>query len=151
MGPAKALRDARQGQWDTGSRGFRPASATHSMPSAVHGLIEVRQANIFVRPSPGLPGARRPFSWWVGPVDKPDDLGELLRAEGLEHAETELAMAADLTGWKWSIRSRGIGDSSCSHRSRTADFAAINAANWSPPDPMVLRFYDDRERPSPQC
>jgi hypothetical protein len=47
----------------------------------------------------------RPFSWWVGPLDTPDDLGGLLRAEGLRDllhihglAEDEagVVMAADL-------------------------------------------------------
>src|SRR5262245_8840185 len=40
---------------------------------------------------------RRPFSWWVGPANRPADLGGRLRAAGLERAETELAMAADLS------------------------------------------------------
>jgi ribosomal protein S18 acetylase RimI-like enzyme len=38
----------------------------------------------------------RPFSWWVGPGDRPSNLGELLVDAGLLRAETELAMAADL-------------------------------------------------------
>jgi len=38
----------------------------------------------------------RPFSWWVGPADRPRDLGDVLVAMGLERAESEVAMAAEL-------------------------------------------------------
>ena len=39
----------------------------------------------------------RPFSWWVGPSDAPEDLGLRLEDAGLAAAETELAMAARLS------------------------------------------------------
>jgi ribosomal protein S18 acetylase RimI-like enzyme len=85
----------------------------------------------------------RPFSWWVGPIDRPDALGELLVASGLEPAEGELAMAADLS----SIREADVApDVLTIQRVKTPDqlrsFAALSAANWSPPDPYVLRFYE---------
>jgi ribosomal protein S18 acetylase RimI-like enzyme len=88
-------------------------------------------------------GSGRPFSWWVGPADQPADLADLLVAAGLERAETELAMAADLAALR-------VGDLSPGgleiRRARTAtgllDFARIIAANSTPPDPMVLRFYE---------
>jgi hypothetical protein len=84
----------------------------------------------------------RPFSWWVGPADRPPDLGAILVAAGLAFAEGELAMAADLE----SLR---VGDLAPSglrvERVRTAeqlrDFAQVVAANWTPPDPEVTRFY----------
>ena len=41
---------------------------------------------------------RRPFSWWVGPADRPGHLGEILREIGLLAAESELAMALSLVG-----------------------------------------------------
>src|ERR687885_2478928 len=41
-------------------------------------------------------GASRPFAWWLSPADQPADLGEILCAVGLQTAETELAMAAEL-------------------------------------------------------
>ena len=85
---------------------------------------------------------KRPFSWWVGPVDKPDDLGDLLRAEGLEHAETELAMAADLTQMEMvNPAVEGLEIRRVRTEAELAQFAAINAANWNPPDQMVTRFY----------
>ncbi len=42
-------------------------------------------------------GVGRPFSWWVGPADRPVTLGSVLENTGLARAETELAMAANLT------------------------------------------------------
>jgi ribosomal protein S18 acetylase RimI-like enzyme len=38
----------------------------------------------------------RPFSWWVGPADRPANLGQRLLDAGLQRADSELAMAADL-------------------------------------------------------
>jgi ribosomal protein S18 acetylase RimI-like enzyme len=87
--------------------------------------------------------AERPFSWWVGPADRPSGLGDVLLAAGLLRAETELAMAADLdelrpsefapTGWQI----RRVGS-----ESELRTFAELSAANWTPPDPQVLRFYE---------
>ncbi|MEZ4870324.1 MAG: GNAT family N-acetyltransferase [Caldilineaceae bacterium] len=85
---------------------------------------------------------RRPFSWWVGPADRPETLGALLIAAGLEEAETEVAMATDLTMLP-------VHDPTPAgltiRRARTPqvlkDFAQIMAANWTPPDPAVLDFY----------
>jgi GNAT superfamily N-acetyltransferase len=88
--------------------------------------------------------AGRPFSWWVNPGDEPSDLGALLTEAGLQAAETELAMAADLS------RLQRVGDLSPGgleiQRVRTKrqleDFARVVAANWTPPDENVLRFYE---------
>jgi len=84
----------------------------------------------------------RPFSWWVGPADRPADLGSILRGEGLVASESELLMAADLSS---------IGDDVFRpgelhvERVRTPqqlrDFADVSAANWNPPDPLVAGFY----------
>jgi ribosomal protein S18 acetylase RimI-like enzyme len=88
-------------------------------------------------------GVGRPFSWWVGPADRPDALGDVLVSEGLERAETEVAMAADLGALE------GGGDGPAALRvervrtlAQLVDFARVNAANWSPPDPQVMRFYE---------
>lgn len=37
-----------------------------------------------------------PFSWWVGPADRPERIGTLLTDCGLREAESELAMAVEL-------------------------------------------------------
>ena len=83
----------------------------------------------------------RPFSWWVGPADRPKDLGDVLVAQGLEAAESELAMAAVLSALEPVAAIPGLAIA----RVRTADeletFASLSAANWTPPDLQVVRFY----------
>jgi len=97
----------------------------------------VRQARTFFR------SVRRPFSWWVGPVDQPPELGDLLIASGLERAENELAMAADLTTLHVDTFVQPGLEIKRVHTSvQLRDFARINAANWTPPDRLVLRFYE---------
>ena len=84
----------------------------------------------------------RPFSWWVGPGDRPAELGAVLEDLGLERAETELAMAVPLeavTGAEPEAPGLEV------RRVRTRDeldaLARLSAANWTPPDPDVLAFY----------
>lgn len=87
--------------------------------------------------------AGRPFSWWVGPADRPANLGEILEAEGLRRSESEVAMAADLGKLRDAPTNPGGLEV---RRARTEgelrDFARVNAANWSPPDPHVLRYFE---------
>ncbi len=87
-------------------------------------------------------GLRRPFSWWVGPADRPEDLGLVLEQLGLERAETELAMALPLDG---STPPAAPVPQLDVRRVRTVaeldTFARLSAANWDPPDPQVLAFY----------
>ena len=86
--------------------------------------------------------ARRPFSWWLGPADRPAGLGSALLAAGFGAAESEVAMAADLRrldgGTRLPAELRIL-------RAATAaqidDFARVTAANWDPPDPHVIEFY----------
>ena len=85
----------------------------------------------------------RPFSWWLSPGDQPSDLGTRLRDAGLQEAETELAMAADLTHLDASsVATSGLAIQRVTTASQLRDFATVVAANWSPPDELVLRFYD---------
>ena len=87
--------------------------------------------------------AQRPFSWWVTPGDTPDDLVAQLQDAGLAHAETEIAMAADLTQLFLSLPSATALQI---HRVRTStelrDYARVVAANWFPPDENVLQYYE---------
>jgi GNAT superfamily N-acetyltransferase len=84
----------------------------------------------------------RPFSWWVGPLDEPAELANALAEAGLVLAETEVAMAA-------SLDQLGAVDPAPDglriqrvHTPRAVrDFAQVVAANWSPPDPLVLAYY----------
>ena len=90
---------------------------------------------------------RRPFSWWVGPADRPCDLDRALEDAGLAAAESETAMAADLHTLAPAASHTGLAQGGLRiERARTPgairDFAVVVAANWSPPDPSVLRFYD---------
>jgi hypothetical protein len=85
----------------------------------------------------------RPFSWWVGPIDRPADLGETLVAAGLEPAESELAMTADLAELP---APEPLPPGLSVERVRTAGqlraYAEINAANWDPPDQDVVRVIE---------
>ena len=87
-------------------------------------------------------GARRPFSWWVGPADEPQGLGTMLEAVGLERAETELAMAMRLD--KLPGRHPEVPGLEVRRVRTTAQlesWAQVTASNWTPPDAGVLSFY----------
>lgn len=88
--------------------------------------------------------AGRPFSWWVGPADSPADLGSRLEAAGLRPAEAELAMSARLDAALSAAAPAPpeLSIERVASRAQLTDFAAVNAANWSPPDENVVRFYD---------
>ena len=85
----------------------------------------------------------RPFSWWLGPGYTPAHLPELLREAGLTEAESEVAMALDLA--TLSPAGPEVPGLEIRRVRTTVDlraFAALAAANWEPPDPWVLRFYE---------
>jgi ribosomal protein S18 acetylase RimI-like enzyme len=84
----------------------------------------------------------RPFSWWVAPGDEPPDLSALLEAHGLVGAEGELAMVLPLEHLR-ELRPApdGLTIERVTTAEALAEFAAINAANWSPPDALVLDYY----------
>lgn len=85
----------------------------------------------------------QPFSWWVGPADEPADLGARLADAGLVPSETEVAMAANLSRMRpVDLAPGGIRIRRVATAPELADFARINAANWSPPDEYVMRFYE---------
>jgi hypothetical protein len=84
----------------------------------------------------------RPFSWWVGPGDLPLNLGDYLQLAGLEAAESEVAMAVDLAELRDTESGpRGLRVERVTTIEQAQEFAQINAANWDPPDPDVIRFY----------
>jgi ribosomal protein S18 acetylase RimI-like enzyme len=85
---------------------------------------------------------KRPFSWWVGPADQPAKLGELLLSAGLLSAETELAMAVDLAALhQFDLAPDGLKVRRVQTVAEMADFALVNAANWSPPDPCAIEYF----------
>ena len=87
--------------------------------------------------------ARRPFSWWVGPADRPAALGAVLESIGLTRAETELAMALTLDDLPPAPPApAGLEVVRVRTPAELAEFAAVLAANWSPPDANVVTFYE---------
>jgi GNAT superfamily N-acetyltransferase len=88
-------------------------------------------------------GVGRPFSWWLNPGDEPAELGNLLREAGLQPAESEMAMAANLDKLQaGELSPNGLQIQRVRTAAHLCDFAMIVAANWTPPDPEVLRFYE---------
>jgi ribosomal protein S18 acetylase RimI-like enzyme len=84
----------------------------------------------------------RPFCWWVGPADQPTNLGELLLAAGLVDASSELAMAVDLTALhQFDLAPAGLVVRRVETAAQMADFALVNVANWSPPDPCAIQYF----------
>jgi GNAT superfamily N-acetyltransferase len=85
---------------------------------------------------------RRPFSWWLGPGYAPANLPDILTGCGLVEAESELAMAIDLGALS---PHPPVADGLTIRRVRTANelatFASLLAANWTPPDAQVIRYY----------
>jgi len=83
----------------------------------------------------------RPFSWWISPGDRPDDLGSTLESLGLVAAEGELAMACELRGIDPGAEAAALQV----RRVRAADeletYARLLAALWDPLDAGVIRFY----------
>lgn len=87
--------------------------------------------------------ANRPFSWWTGPTDQPSALSQLLQEAGLVYAETELAMAANLTQLAEVDRApHGLRIERVRTPAQLRDFARLVAALWTPPDTNVMRFYE---------
>lgn len=84
-----------------------------------------------------------PFSWWAGPLDEPADLGHALEGAGLVAAEPELGMICSLskvtTVDDEPSELRIVRAKSPKH---VADFAAVVAANWDPPDALVVAYYE---------
>ncbi|KDQ01678.1 GNAT family N-acetyltransferase [Rhodococcus sp. GOMB7] len=85
----------------------------------------------------------RPFSWWTGPRDKPSDLGARLSAVGCVRSEEERAMTADLNVVPRPTPVSELCVQRVTTRSQLADYAAVMAANWSPPSTAVIRFFED--------
>ncbi|WP_437929431.1 GNAT family N-acetyltransferase [Sorangium sp. So ce291] len=87
--------------------------------------------------------AGHPFSWWVGPADEPGNLGDLLCAAGLAAMESEVGMAADLHALRDDHEApRGLEIARVRTPAQVRDFARVLAAGWTPPDPLVARFYE---------
>lgn len=89
----------------------------------------------------------RPFAWWVGPADRPSDLGVKLEEHGFAAAGTEPGMAADLERLpSVDVSPGGLRVERTRTEAQVREFAEVLASLADPPDPTVVRFY---ERASP--
>jgi GNAT superfamily N-acetyltransferase len=90
--------------------------------------------------------AGRPFAWWVGPADRPEDLGTVLLEHGFAAAGTEPGMAADLDGLPSlapvDVSPGGLRIERARTEAQVREFAEALAALADPPDPTVVRFYE---------
>ncbi len=91
-----------------------------------------------------------PYTWWLGPLSgagdgagQGDDIPAALATHGFAVGEVETGMylpladaVLDTAPAVPGLDIRQVGDVA-----GVADFAAVLAANWSPPDGEVLRFY----------
>lgn len=85
----------------------------------------------------------RPYSWWLTPGFTPSELPAILMQLGVVEAESEIAMAADLTILPQAPASVSFLEiARVRTRSELAAFAQVTASNWEPPDPHVLRYYE---------
>ncbi len=86
--------------------------------------------------------AQRPFAWVVGPGSRPLDLEQRLLQHGLRAGECDVGMAMELADLpREGEFPAGLEIRRAGTISELADFAAVNAANWDPPDPAVSAFY----------
>jgi ribosomal protein S18 acetylase RimI-like enzyme len=132
----------------TGRRSERLVIADSGLPCDTFNFV--CRARLAPRGAPAAAAAaiahfaeqRRPFSWWVGPADRPGDLGDVLQSLGLEPAEGELAMALPLAELPGDLAPvPGLEVRRVTGPEELETFAALSAANWTPPDPDVIAFY----------
>jgi len=88
-----------------------------------------------------LQAAGRAFSWHVGPASRPADLSDRLTSAGFPAAEREAAMWAELPAAPARPSITGLDIRPVTGPAALADYAAILAANWSPPAATVVRFF----------
>jgi GNAT superfamily N-acetyltransferase len=81
----------------------------------------------------------RPFAWCVGPASTPADLSDRLAAAGLPVAERETAMQLPLAGFAPPAPA-GLTVRVAAAGAARADFAAVVAANWDPPNESARRL-----------
>ena len=93
----------------------------------------------------------RPFTWWAGPASTPPDLAARLGRAGLPAVAAEPAMRATLAELGGLDGPGGLDGAPpgpaeleirlVSTHEELADFAAVLAANWSPPALTVCDFF----------
>ncbi len=86
--------------------------------------------------------ASRPFAWWVGPADRPEDLGSILIEEGFVLAGTEPGMALHLERPLLDVSPQGLRIERVGTEASVREFGRLIADLGEPPDPMVVEFYE---------
>lgn len=87
-------------------------------------------------------GTGRPFSWWVGPASTPEDLRALLTMHGWAEQDSELAMAARLSGVPAQAPRGGLRVERVVDARTLRDYAGLLAANWTPASATVPVYFD---------
>jgi len=83
----------------------------------------------------------RPFSWWVGPADQPDNLAAILTAGGLQPAESELAMAVELAKLVAPDPVSGVAIRCVDSQRALEAYSRILSGLATPPDMHVETFF----------
>jgi putative membrane protein len=112
-------------------------------------LNTVVRARLYARAAPGriaeiaerFRAADSPFTWRVGPEDRPPTLDRLLRGAGMRRAGDETALWADLDRIVVpDLAPHGLRIVRVRDAARLAEFAGIVAADREPADPEIARF-----------
>ncbi len=117
-----------------------PATPTTRLPGP--GFLSTTQTIGSQRRSLTFAAWGAPFAWVVGPGSRPLALEELLVRHGLRVGDCDVGMAMELVDLPaaWEVPA-GVEIRRVRTPAELADFAAVNAANWEPPDPAVAKFY----------
>lgn len=130
------VRDSSELTWiDSGldTDTFNVVLGSRLLPTAVQPALEEVAAH--------FASVGRRFSWWASPGDEPEDLAERLGSAGLVAEEWELAMACRLADIPERPAAAGLVIERARDASALAQFARIEAENWTPPDRLVERYY----------
>ncbi len=124
------------------------ASDTFNKAFGYRGGVPLADTVAAVRSFFGGHGA--PYTWWLGPLsgagdgaEQGEDIPAALAAHGFAVGEVETGMYLPLADAEPDAAPPvpGLDIRPARDATGVADFAAVLAANWSPPDGEVLRFY----------
>jgi GNAT superfamily N-acetyltransferase len=113
-----------------GSAAFTPAAATARVAETMRAVA----------------ATGRPFAWRVGPASAPANLSGLLIAAGAPVTTIEPAMWARLGSARPVRRPAELDIAVVRTPSELEAWAWVLAANWDPPAPTVVAFYDATAR-----
>ncbi|MCL1470799.1 GNAT family N-acetyltransferase [Argonema antarcticum] len=83
-----------------------------------------------------------PIAWWIGPNSQPANLAEHLEKHGLKRVEQAAGMALDLNLLSENdLLFKDLNIRKATKLEHLEHYAHIIAACWNPPDPSVIKFY----------